>query len=202
MSSEAYMAQICVCLNFCGQVEGGQYNMGLYLVWWRTKLVLYLIIRPKKRYNGTSARKLQVWILLSKCPLHYSDTKLTSYHKTVLHTLCRNKWCIWFQDHVIVSNILIYVVLYLAGGVPPSVEPLHLISRDCTLWYSVSPVCVQCAVSDYKTVRETSAASYKGWLASCWHQGYNQNQNRYRGIKKIKRLFPREGDTFAVFSSR
>ena len=60
------MAHICVCLKFCGQVEGGQYNMGLYLVWWRTKLVLYLIIRPKTRYNGT-ARRLLLAILLITC---------------------------------------------------------------------------------------------------------------------------------------
>ena len=84
---------------------------------------------------------------------------------------------------MIVSNILIYVVLYLAGGVPPSVEPLHLISRDCTLWYSVSPVCVQCAVSDYKTVGETSAASYKGWLAGSLASGI-QSKSKSQSIQE------------------
>lgn len=46
-------------------------------------------------------------------------------------------------------------------------------------------MCVQCGVSDYKTVRETSAASYKGWLAGSLASGI-QSKSKSKSIQEQK----------------
>ena len=50
-------------------------------------------------------------------------------------------------------------------------------------------MCVQCGVSDYKTVRETSAASYKGWLAGSLASGIQSKSIQEQKFKQQIKTF-------------